>query len=140
MRLAILFLILIFLINMLGLYIGSYRIPTYDMILHFFGGFFVAMLFSHYFKNLIPGNPGSPELKKFFVIVSAVVFVGAMWEIAEYVVTKMFSSYLYETYRIVCCIGNLDDTISDLAMDIAGAITFVLVFLYPFRRFNPQKV
>ena len=131
MRLAILFLILIFLIDILGFYIGSYRIPFYDVILHFFGGFFVAMFFSHYFKNLIPGNPGTPELKKIFIIVSAAIFVGAMWEITEYVSTEIFGNYLYETYRIVCCVGNLDDTISDLALDITGAITFVLAFLYP---------
>ena len=131
MRLVILFLVLVFLIDILGFYIGSYRIPLYDTILHFFGGFFVAMFFSHYFKNLIPGNPGSPKLKKMFIIVSAAIFVGAMWEITEYISTEIFSNYLYETYRIVCCIGNLNDTISDLAMDITGAITYVLVFLFP---------
>lgn len=133
MKTAILFLILIFLIDMLGFYISSYRIPLYDVILHFFGGFFVAMFFSHYFKNLIPGNPGTPELKKVFIVVSAVIFVGAMWEIAEYIATKTFGSYLYETYQVVCCIGNLDDTIGDLAIDITGAITFVSVFLNPLK-------
>lgn len=139
MRLAILFLVLVFLIDMLGFFIGSYRIPFYDVILHFFGGFFVAMFFSHYFKNVNPGKPGTPELKKIFIVVSAVVFVGAMWEIAEYVATKTFGSYLYETYRVVCCIGNLDDTISDLAMDILGAITFVLAFLVPSKTKTRQE-
>lgn len=139
MQLAILFLILVFLIDMLGFYIGSYRIPLYDVILHFFGGFFVAMFFGHYFKNLIPGNPGSPELKKTFIIVSAAVFVGAMWEITEYISTQIFGNYLYETHRIICCIGNLDDTISDLALDITGAITFVLAFLNPLKSSSRRK-
>lgn len=140
MKTAILFLILVFLIDMLGFYIGSYHIPLYDVVLHFFGGFFVAMFFSHYFKNLIPGNPGSPKLKKVFIIVSATIFVGAMWEITEYITTEMLSNYLYKTYQIVCCIGNLNDTISDLAIDITGAITFVLSFLNPLKsKFNSKK-
>jgi len=129
MRLAILFLILVFLIDLLGFYIGSYRIPVYDTILHFSGGLFVAMFFLHYFKNLTPGNPGSPGLKRVFIIVSAVVFVGAMWEITEYISTMAFGNYLYETHRIICCIGNLDDTINDLAMDILGAASFTLITL-----------
>ncbi len=133
MRLAILFLILVFLIDMLGFYIGSYRIPVYDVVLHFSGGLFVAMFFSHYFKNIVTGNPGSPKLKKAFIVISAAIFVGAMWEITEYISTEIFGNYLYETYRIVCCIGNLNDTISDLALDITGAITYVLVFLFPLK-------
>ena len=139
MKTAILFLILVFLIDMLGFYIGSYRIPLYDVILHFFGGFFVAMFFSHYFKNLIPGNPGSPKLKKAFIIVSAAIFVGAMWEITEYITSEIFGNYLYENYRIVCCIGNLNDTISDLALDITGAITFVLAFRGPLKLSSHRK-
>ena len=127
MRLAILFLILVFLIDMLGLYIGSYRLSFYDVALHFSGGFFVAMFFTHYFKNLNPGNPGTPKLKKMFIIISAVIFVGVIWEISEYIATELFSNYLYEKYRIVCCIGNLDDTISDLGIDILGAIIFSLL-------------
>ena len=127
MRLAILFLILVFLIDLLGFYLGPQRPDFYDTSLHFFGGFFVAMFFSHYFKNTNLGSPGSPKLKKIFIIVSAVIFVGAMWEITEYIATKTFGNYLYQTYRIVCCIGNLDDTINDLAMDILGAITFSLI-------------
>ena len=133
MRLAILFLILVFLIDMLSFFIGSYRIPLYDVFLHFFGGFFMAMFFSYYFKNMTLGNPGTPELKKLFIIISAVIFVGAMWEITEYVATKTLGNYLYENYRIICCIGNLDDTIGDLAIDITGAITFVSAFLNPLR-------
>lgn len=129
MRLAILFLILVFLIDMLGFYLGTARPEFYDTALHFFGGFFVAMFFVHYFKNLTPGTPGTPKLKKTFIIVSAVIFVGVMWEMFEYIATELFGSYLYETYRIVCCMGSLDDTVSDLAMDILGAITFSVVAL-----------
>ena len=127
MRTAILFLILVFLIDMLGFYLGSVRPDFYDMALHLSGGFFVAMFFLHYFKDLAPGNPGSPKLKKAFIIVSAVIFVGVMWEMVEYIATKMFGEHLYETYRIICCMGDLDDTVNDLAMDILGAAAFVFL-------------
>ena len=131
MRTAILFLILVFLIDMLGFYLGSVRPDFYDMTLHLSCGFFVAMFFLHYFKDLAPGNPGSPKLKKAFIIISAVIFVGVMWEIFEYIATRTFGSYLYEAHRIICCMGDLDDTVNDLAMDILGAILFTIIAFKP---------
>ena len=132
MRLAILFLVLIFLIDMLGFYIGSYRIPAYDIVLHFFGGFFVAMIFYHYLKDSIKTG----FLKTVLVIVGAAIFIGVIWEFAEYSATKLIGGYLYKKYQIICCIGNLDDTFNDLAMDILGAITFILIYVKLFIKHN----
>jgi len=132
MRLAILFLILVFLIDILGFYIGSFRVPAYDVVLHFFGGFFVAMFFRAYLKDSIKTG----FLKNALIIIGVVVFIGVLWEFTEYSATKLIGSYLYNKYKIICCIGNLDDTFNDLALDITGAITFVLAFLNPLRRFN----
>ena len=136
MRLAILFLILIFLADMLGFYISAYRIPIYDTVLHFFGGFFVAMFFYIYLKDSIRARC----LKNALIIVGVTVFIGAIWEFAEYSATSLIGDYLYDKYRIICCIGDMNDTLNDLAMDIIGAITFALVFLNPLRRFNSKKI
>ena len=128
MKTAILFLILILLADLVfGLGFKYYRLFYFDMILHFLGGFFVAMFFLHYFKNTNHGKPGSPEFKKALIIISSAVFVGVIWEFLEYSATELLGDYLYNNYRIICCIGNLDDTIKDLLMDILGALAFVII-------------
>lgn len=137
MRLAILFLILVFLIDILGFYISSYRIPAYDMILHFFGGFFVAMLFASFLlKNYPISTDKSRIMGRFSILVLTVlgltVLVGVFWEFIEYIATVYFKNYLAQKYAIICCIGNLDDTITDLALDISGAIIFVLIYIKSF--------
>jgi len=129
-RLAILFLILIFLIDMLGFYLGHFRPYYYDTILHFGGGFFVALFFAAFFKNygITEKSFGKDKFLIFaLVILSATMLVGAFWEFSEYLATAYFSDYLAEKYGIICCIGNLDDTIGDLALDIFGAIIFILL-------------
>ena len=124
MRLAILFLILVFLTDMLGFYIDSYRIPIYDTVLHFSGGFFVAMFFYHYLREYM--GKKEPKIKKWLIITGATVFIGVIWEFSEYIATVLLSDYLYN-HGIICCMGNLNDTVNDLAMDILGAIAFVIL-------------
>jgi uncharacterized membrane protein YjdF len=134
MRLAILFLTLVFLINiafMISDIDYIFRSFNVDPILHFSGGLFVAMFFADYLRHLKIGNPGSPRLKKILILISVTLFVGVIWEFSEYLTTGFFGNYLYGKYKIICCMGNLDDTMSDLLMDILGAITFVLAFQGP---------
>lgn len=145
MRTAILFLILIFLIDMVfGLGFRFYRILYFDIILHFLGGFFVAMFFYDYLKeymNPVKGQKINPfdrlrvdteqsrSIKKILIITGATVFIGVIWEFSEYIATALLSDYLYNNYRIICCMGNLSDTINDLAMDIIGAVIFTFFTL-----------
>lgn len=139
MRLAILFLILIFLIDMLGFYLGPYRPYFYDTILHFLGGFFLAMFFAAFFRNygITDKSFGKAKFLIFgLIILSATMLVGIFWEFAEYLATVYFKSYLFKNHGIICCIGNLDDTIGDLALDAIGAITFLFFSLKPFININ----
>lgn len=124
MRTAILFLILIFLIDLVfGLSFRLYRIFYFDTILHFFGGFFVAMFFYDYLKEYTK----SRKIKKLLIITGATIFIGVIWEFSEYIATYFLSDYLYSNYGIVCCMGDLNDTINDLLMDIIGAIAFIVL-------------
>jgi len=140
MRTAILFLILTFLIDMVfGLGLRFYRILYFDIILHFLGGFFVAMFFYDYLKEYMKGpkiNPfdklkvdteQSRRIKKLLIITGVTVFIGVIWEFSEYIATALLSNYLYDNYGIICCMGDLSDTVNDLAMDIIGAIAFVIL-------------
>ena len=94
------------------------------MILHFLGGFFVAMFFYDYLKEYMNPVRGS-KIKKLLIITGTTVFIGLIWEFSEHIATAILGNYLYNTHGIICCMGDLNDTINDLAMDIIGAITFM---------------
>ncbi len=84
----------------------------------------MAMFFYNYLKEYMKGR----KIKKLLIITGATVFIGVIWEFSEYIATAFLSSYLYNTHGIICCMGNLNDTINDLAMDIIGAITFMTLY------------
>ncbi len=63
------------------------------------------------------------------IILGTTIFVGVFWEFLEYLATIYFREYLIQGYKIICCIGNLDDTIGDLTMDIIGGIIFISIYL-----------
>ena len=132
MQLAILFLILIFSIDMVfGLGFRFYQFPYFDMALHFLGGFFVAMFFISFFgRNQKPDKSSikGQFLIFAFIILGAVIFVGVFWEFAEYLATVFIADSLYQNYGIVCCMCNLDDSVGDLAFDIFGSIIFILLY------------
>lgn len=115
-----------------GLGFKFYRFFYFDMSLHFAGGFFAAMFISYYLKDFLKrATPRPDKLKTLLVISGAVLFIGVFWEFAEYLATRFLGDFLAQRYDIVCCMGNLDDTMNDLAMDILGAITFSLALLFP---------
>ena len=100
------------------------------MIHHFLGGFFVAMLMVHYLKikELRISNFELGLLKKVLITVGAVSFIGVVWEFAEYLSAQMLIEPLYNNFGIrAYFVGDLDDTINDLLMDILGALTFLLL-------------
>ena len=97
MRLAILFLILIFLLDILGFYLGHHRPYYYDMLLHFSGGFFVAMFFTAFFRNqgLTHKSFNKAKFSIFgLVILSVTLLIGVFWEFLEYLATVYFGPYL----------------------------------------------
>lgn len=120
---AIFFLVVIFFSNLIGgLYFGLYSTWWFDIIHHFLGGFFVAMLMANYLSDIQPES----TLKKYLIVVGATLFVGVIWEFAEYIGSQILTEPLYRNLGIrIYFIGDLDDTINDLLMDILGAFTFL---------------
>ena len=124
MKRAIIFLIIIFFSNLVGMYFGMYSTWWFDMSLHFLGGFFMAMLMVHYLKI---GEV--PAIKKYLIIVGAVSFIGIVWEFAEYLANQTLIEPLYNNFGFrAYFIGDLDDTINDLLTDVVGALTWLLLF------------
>ena len=136
-------LVVIFLINLAGMYFSFYGFWWFDMSLHFLGGFFMAMFMTHYladWTSQIDGTCdvanaravkfcGSTKLKKCLIVVGAVSFIGIMWEFAEYLAALTLIEPLYDNFGFrAYFIGDLDDTINDLLMDILGALVWLAVF------------
>ena len=64
------------------------------------------------------------------IIVSATVFIGVVWEFLEFLAEVILTTYLQNILNVSYgFMGNLEDTIVDLLMDILGAITLAGLFL-----------
>lgn len=119
MRIAIFGLFIIFIVNLIfGFGFKFYRLSYFDIILHLGGGFFVALFFKNYFSI------NKLNFKNAILIVGMASFIGVLWEIIEYTATVLLHDYLLNEYNILCCIGNLKDTIKDLGNDIIGAVLY----------------
>lgn len=128
MKKAVFCLILVFLINLPSLYFGWYvRWWWVDIVLHFGGGFFVAMFMYHYLADrLIPGN----SLKNIIIIAGATILVGVLWEFAEYIANQTLMELTYKYFGIrAYFMGDLNDTIADLLLDTLGSLAFIALSL-----------
>lgn len=131
MKKAIYILTIIFFSNLIGMYYGMYQTWWFDMIHHFLGGFFVAMLMVNYLKikELRISNLELGLLKKYLIILGAVSFIGVVWEFTEYLASQTLIEPLYDNFGIrAYFIGDLDDTMNDLLMDVVGALSWLAVF------------
>lgn len=125
MKIAIIFLIIILLTNFVGMYYGFYNFWWFDTSLHFIGGFFIAMLFGAYFVN----TKFSSKKDRWLAIVGAATFIGVIWEFVEYAASQMLVEPLYNHFDIrAYFIGDLDDTMKDLLMDVVGAFSWLAIY------------
>lgn len=127
MRKYFIVLVIIFITNIAGAYFGGYKLVWFDMLHHFLGGFFVALFFSGYLKKqLVSGS----KLGNMLIIVGVTMFVGVSWEFSEYIANQLFTVPIYHKYHVVInFMGDLEDTISDLFMDMLGSIIATSIFI-----------
>lgn len=87
----------------------------------------MAMLFSIYLKDHFLNNS---KIKNILIILGVVSFIGVTWEFSEYIANTILSPIIYNTFAIkTYFMGDLDDTMNDLLMDILGAGVFALHFI-----------
>jgi hypothetical protein len=136
MKKAIIALAIVFIINIPGLYYDWYGAAWwFDVILHFSGGFFVAMFFLHYLKDYLSQGTG---FKNLIIITGSTLLVGVLWEFAEFTASLTLIDFFYDQFQIrTYFIGDLQDTMSDLSLDIAGAL--VLFSIHSLRRRNTHE-
>ena len=124
MKKAFTALVIIFIINVLSLYYGwDLKWAWFDVVMHFSGGLFVAMLMAVYLKEYLRNGE---IIKNVLIVVGATVFIGVVWEFAEYLGNQTLTESAYHWFGIrTYFMGDLDDTIIDLMMDTLGALAFI---------------
>lgn len=136
MKKALIALAIIFIINVFSLYYGWYlEWDWFDISMHYLGGFFVAMFMAYYLRDrLVPGI----NIKNALIIVGATLFIGVVWEFAEFIANQILIEPFYRWFGLrTYFMGDLKDTITDLLMDTLGSITFM--FLHFIRGRNPHQ-
>ncbi len=83
----------------------------FDKIMHFFGGFLVAM-FGFGFTRYFP------------LVIAFIFLVSVFWEIAEY----FYGIYKLKKFGTNENMIGMRDTIEDLIFDLAGASVWLIIF------------
>ena len=128
MRFAIICLIIIFGVNFFGFQYDLYDFWWFDTLLHYLGGFFVALLFFHYLKkHFLPNS----KLQNILILVGAVMFIGVVWEFFEYILNQTAREAFHNAFKVrLNFMGDMNDTMIDLLMDMLGGFTVALVSLF----------
>ncbi len=110
-------LVIVFLVNItFGLGLDWYKkFWFFDVILHFLGGLGVYIVAREYFSKDFRENSW---IRYSLLLVGIVMFVGVLWEFTEYNINIVWRARLQN----IQVIGDLDDTMKDLAMDMLGGI------------------
>lgn len=106
---------------MIGSFYNLYdNISWYDEMTHFVGPAVVALFILPSLKSYLPRN--IPHWFYYLSIICMTVTLGVIWEFYEY----YFANLFLQTYTDM----DLEDTISDMVFDLAGAISAVNVYRY----------
>ncbi len=117
---AILISIIFFLNFLAGKFYWYYTIWFFDMLMHFLGGLWLALLFFVIFPKALP------TLSTIIKILVWVLVVGILWEIFEII----FVNYVAQNSF------NTTDTLSDICCDLAGGLTGIL---YVYKKIGDMK-
>lgn len=117
--LSILALFGLFVLNLvLGMYFGfGGRHYWFPEVLHFLGGFFVAMFFFNFF-----GSAG-----QILLILGVITF---FWELLEFLIAKIpsWTDYVKTRFKLKKVDFELRDTVFDVALNFAGTALFLYIF------------
>lgn len=135
MRRTIIILSIILAFNIIGIYYNWYlNWWWFDIVSHFLGGFFIAMLMADYLKgHFLPGE----IIKNILIIVGATIFIGVVWEFCEYIANQTLIRPTKQYLGInAYFMGDLDDTVTDMMLDIVGSFLFAISYLKKFKNIS----
>lgn len=102
------------------------RAPLFDITLHFLGGLGIFLtLHQLLFKKFPTASPFYWS----FLIIGATTLIGVLWEFAEYT-----GNIFFGTISGIELIGDLNDTLADLFMDMLGASFGAMLYFFTRRK------
>ena len=77
-------------------------------------------------------------IKNMLVVIGATTLIGVVWEFSEYIANQTLIDPFYRWFGITAYfMGDLEDTVFDLALDILGGSLFWIIHF--FRSRNTHK-
>ncbi|HJA91404.1 MAG TPA: hypothetical protein H9948_11505 [Candidatus Jeotgalibaca merdavium] len=134
-----------------AIYLGEvrnfyYRVPYWDVILHFFSAAMLGAIGFILVDYLAAANPLKLKLSPFFVSFFAYCFAitcGVVWEIYEFLADGLLQTNMQKfiTAQGEVLIGRaaLVDTMKDIIVDAVGALIIVVLGYYSLKRKQDKK-
>ncbi len=102
--------------HLLGVFFLYDVFPNYDVLMHSGTGFLLSYILTDYWGKYLP-----QRYIRYVFIFSALVCLGVIWELGEYVWDQTISTYFNLNFLQL----SLQDTMGDLALDMAGSLIFL---------------
>ena len=101
-----------------------WRFPWFDIPMHFFGGFWVAMAFLYFDPKIeILKINGLKFLTDAAAVLAFVALIGIFWEFFEFI-----SDFLIESKRSGLFQAGAADTLGDLFFDLVGGASLFVFY------------
>lgn len=126
---TLLILITLFISAYVAVYYGlGDRFWWLDVVQHFLGGFFIAILVAEQYKSHL--EKMAKPIRLLFLVASAAL-VGLLWEFYEYLVWAFFDRFHdWDVFGLARKLPDYFDTMGDLTMDLLGAIACLPFLLH----------
>lgn len=115
----------IFIANSMAFYFHWYSsLWWFDMVMHFFGGAWLGLLFLWLFRAKQISN------SVFLKVILSVLVVSLLWEVYEIVINDQIAKNTFD----------YQDSVSDLFFDLSGSFTALFYFIFRIMRISPTTV
>jgi uncharacterized membrane protein YjdF len=96
-------------------------VPHYDTLMHFLGGFWVAMMTNYLLQKRKNNVFKNDFFLKIIFIVGAVMIVGFFWELQEFFIDQFIF------HKVLITQESITDTMTDLTADFMGAVSYLIL-------------
>ena len=98
-----------------------WSVPHYDTLMHFLGGFWVAMMTNYLLQKRKNNVFKNDFFLKIIFIVGAVMIVGFFWELQEFFIDQFIF------HKVLITQESITDTMTDLTADFMGAVSYFIL-------------
>ena len=124
----VILLYLILILHILGNVLGwYYTVPHFDILMHFLGGFWIAMVSSYLLKKYAKDFSRQHKLIEILFLIGITMTIGFVWELYEF----LADNFIFN--RVLLMQQSALDIMTDLTADFTGALVYSLFRRRDFR-------